>query len=585
MIMKNRFINIHFHAADKEEGQSDSIIDRPRMIQRGPGGVRGRKLDAEFNTDEAAARFYLSNILDRDPRPAMRGLTASDKPEMVPDMRMKKIQDSPLTKTRLVHFEQTQSSIPVFGSQVVVELNPKRELISIEGDLAEMEQVSPIPSVSQEQALKSIARLVGMELSELKVSEPGTLTYYHDEEKDAWHLAYYFKKVPAAPQGFLVAARSSKSRGHGGTSSPRRKFLLLDYLIDAHDGEVLLYYSAAPMLTRCKGIDESGTNHVFFGLLVDDTFEMNDTLRKIKTYDMKLADYEGDFPQIAVRNPRADYSDENRAAVSAHINAMRVMDFFRLVLARDGVDGKGMELISVVNCTSSDETPPEWHNAVWWNNRMWYGQARDENDVLRSHSRYLDIIAHELTHGVTEHTCDLMYWRQSGALNESFSDIFGVIINNWFTIGGENWNTDGANTDVSEWDWEIGKGWGEEGLPLRDLSDPTKTGDPDSMDGYLNILEDNGGVHSNSNIHNKAAYNLLTAVDEQGNRVFSSRDVAILYYSCLQRLNKTATFSKTLQTLIDVANTFYAGDPEEQKAKVGHIRKAYEKVGIKGPFE
>jgi bacillolysin len=221
-------------------------------------------------------------------------------------------------------------------------------------------------------------------------------------------------------------------------------------------------------------------------------------------------------------------------------------------------------LISCVNCISLDDGPgPEWKNAAWWRQRMWYGQVK-ENGKLRSFSRFLDVIAHELAHGITESTANLAYVRQSGALNESFSDIFGVIINNW------DWTkTDTTGGDVANWDWEIGKGLGGKRLPLRDMKNPTRTGDPDHMNKYVNTPADNGGVHTNSNIHNKAAYNVLTAKDAQGQRMFSPRQVAILYYYCLLRLD----------SLLNVAKTFFSGDAKLQE-KLDAISKAYADVGI-----
>jgi bacillolysin/neutral peptidase B len=261
------------------------------------------------------------------------------------------------------------------------------------------------------------------------------------------------------------------------------------------------------------------------------------------------------------------------AAVSAHVNATRVYNFYKGVLIRDGIDDKGMDLVSVVNCTYSlHEPPPQWHNAVWYDNRMWYGQFEDDNGNLHSYSRYLDIIAHELTHGVTEFTADLVYRNQSGALNESFSDIFGIIINNWYRIG--------PDSEVDQWNWEIGPDLGSEGLPLRDMSDPTRTGDPDHMDNYLNTFSDNGGVHTNSNIHNKAAHNVLMARDQNGERVFTTREVAVLYYLALCRLNSLAAFSDALEALVDVAKVYFAGDEEERDAKITAIKDAYQRVGI-----
>jgi Zn-dependent metalloprotease len=103
------------------------------------------------------------------------------------------------------------------------------------------------------------------------------------------------------------------------------------------------------------------------------------------------------------------------------------------------------------------------------------------------------------------------------------------------------------------------------------------------MDDYKEMWRDNGGVHINSNIHNKAAYNLLTMGDDFGNRVFTPREVALFYYLTLVRLGPLAGFSKTLQALVDVASTYYSGDPIEMADKVGAIKRAYEAVGILMP--
>lgn len=100
------------------------------------------------------------------------------------------------------------------------------------------------------------------------------------------------------------------------------------------------------------------------------------------------------------------------------------------------------------------------------------------------------------------------------------------------------------------------------------------------MDDYLNTVYDSGGVHTNSNIHNKAAYNVLVAKDAEGERVFPARDVAVLYYLTLVRLGSLATFSDTLETLIEVAKVYYAGDAKERDKKTKHIKKAYKSVGI-----
>jgi bacillolysin/neutral peptidase B len=470
--------------------------------------------------------------------------------------------------------------VPIFGSQVVVELDANRQLVSVDAELARIKDVSAIASITPEEALQKIAKLTGAELDADKLGlEAPRLMFFHDDKNNAWHLAWFVQKVPAAPRKFLQESVGTRERHHGLGRSPRELSPLLNYLVDAHNGKVLFYYSATPLLdvpTACKGVDELGALQRFYGRQVAAGFELTDPFRGIKTYDLKGKDIAAtaSFPKGAIRSKAADLQSSNTAAVSAHVNATKVYDFYKSVLMRDSIDGKGMVLESVVKCTyAADEAPPEWHNAVWYNNRMWYGQYRDGKGTFRSFSRYLDVIAHELTHGVTEHTADLVYHGQSGALNESFSDIFGIIISNW--------DPTRPNANALGWKWEIGAGLGANGLPLRDMSNPGRTGDPGHMKDYLETTKDSGGVHTNSNIHNKAAHSVLTAVDAAGKPVFEARDVAVLYYLCLSRLNSLADFSKTLETLVSVANTYYGGEPpavRDQKVKA--IRDAYKRVGI-----
>jgi Zn-dependent metalloprotease len=100
------------------------------------------------------------------------------------------------------------------------------------------------------------------------------------------------------------------------------------------------------------------------------------------------------------------------------------------------------------------------------------------------------------------------------------------------------------------------------------------------MKDYWTTSQDNGGVHTNSNIHNKAAYNLFTASDASGGYLFAPQEVATLYYLALTRLNRTADFAKALQSLLDIARTYYAGDTAELATKSGAIKNAYASVGI-----
>ncbi len=352
------FHQVRFHIQD-QKGKDPEEIAQPRVV-RGAGLTAPK---TEFNNDEAAARYYLGKVMDRDLRPVVRGITAESRPEIVPDMRLQKVQEQPLTGTRLVSFEQTHASIPIFGSRATVELDKKRGLVAVQARIAEVDQVPAVPSISQKQALASIAQLVGIKPGQLesKVTQPASLTFFYDSNNKSWHLAMLFEEVPFAPAQF--SKDQIGSIGHGLGRSPRDDFPVFDYLVDAHDGEVLFYYSKAPTVTvaRCSGIDELGVAQTFFGEKTQDGFELHDALRRLKTYDLRLADLTSSFPKGPIRNPDAKFTSSS--GVSAHVNAARVYDFYMSVLMRDGVDDKGMELVSVVNCTySADEAPPQWRN-------------------------------------------------------------------------------------------------------------------------------------------------------------------------------------------------------------------------------
>lgn len=568
--MADRFERLRFHVGDAE---------RPERSQ-GPRRFRGldettpTDSDLRFSNDEAAARFYLDKIMGQDERPRMRGLGKPERPERVPDLKFAKRSATPLN-TQLVSFDQTHESIPVFGSKAVVELTPDRQLISADAKLGYVHGVQPAPQVRPDEAMESIRRSTGTDFDVTLVQQP-QLNFFQDphepNEAKSWHLVWLFANVPAAPAG--VTPRE----GHGLAPSMRTGHPHYNYLVDAHDGSIVYNYSSTPTMAvpvKLVGFDEDDKRQELYGSQMDEGFVFRDPLHDLVSFDLLLGDLDSvQLPSDATNSTTADLATAHRAAVSAFVNAKRVQDFYKTVLGRDGIDDAGMELVSVVNCTyPRGQAPPEWKNAVWWDNKMWYGQIT-EGGRLVSLSRYLDVIAHELTHGVTANTSNLVYRDQSGALNESFSDIFGIIIKNYWEAR--------ARDDTAGWNWELGSGLGSNG-PLRDLHDPTRTGDPEHMDAYDPdpTDRDHGGVHTNSNIHNKAAYLVLTAKDAEGHLEFRVEDAAVLFYVTLVRLAPTADFTDAMQAMVDAAMTMYAGDPSTRDRKVEAIRQAYDAVGIK----
>lgn len=571
-----RFRSVHRHAKDADVAERLAATAPPME-----GGVLlGIEATAtaslQFEDDISAARHYLESLAE--PATIAGGLLSIEEaapatPKELRPTGVTELRDEP---NRLVFFDQRIEGLPVLGAKAIVELGAGRRFVAMNAQLTDDRPSLGPPTLEPEDAIERVAAKAAVEVGALADVPTPELTYYQDDDGE-WHLVYEVLHVQALPPEFREATR--RQAGHMLASSPAFDFMKLTYLVDAHSGEVVVYYSETAWIddpTKCKGIDELAASQDFYGFLTaTGAFELRDPVRNIRTFDNKFGNIkQSNFatPAGPVAHTSYDFATTNTAAVSAHVNATRVFDFFNGVLHRKGVDDAGMELVSVVNCTY-DQKPPNWTNAVWHEDRMWYGQVKNGSGKFESYSRYLDVIAHELSHGVTRKTAKLKYLHQSGALDESFSDIFGIVVKN---LNGPN------PKDVSKWDWEIGSGL-KDGGPLRDLSDPKRVDQPDHMDDYAAKpdADDFGGVHTNSGIPNKAAYNVFMAKDPVGDFLFEPEDVAFLYYRTLLHLTEFATFKQLLTTLLTVVKTLTAGHPQaEIDMKTQAVEQAYADVGI-----
>ncbi|MCL4396206.1 MAG: M4 family metallopeptidase, partial [Chloroflexi bacterium] len=204
-------------------------------------------------------------------------------------------------------------------------------------------------------------------------------------------------------------------------------------------------------------------------------------------------------------NPTCSGGDTT--AQGAHTNVGRTYDFYSTYFGRDSIDGAGMSLVSTVHYGSS------YDNAFWNGTQMVFGD-------YRTFSAATDVVGHELTHGVTQYTSGLYYWYQSGAIDESMSDIFGEFVDQVYGTGSSN-------------PWLMGQDV-QPGGAIRSMSNPPQYSQPDKMSSsyyYFGIF-DNGGVHVNDGIGNKAAY-LMTAGGSFNGRTVSAlglTKVAHIYY-------------------------------------------------------
>jgi Zn-dependent metalloprotease len=199
-------------------------------------------------------------------------------------------------------------------------------------------------------------------------------------------------------------------------------------------------------------------------------------------------------------------------------------DFYREVYGRNSVDNNGYNLNSYIHFGDG------WDNAQWDGTEMCYGDG--DGVDFNSFTIAIDVVGHELTHGVTQYTSDLQYNGQSGALNESFSDVQGIQIKQF-----------AEKQTVAKADWLIGVGLFKNGDALRSMKKPgsafPEDPQPADMDHYVETFEDNGGVHINSGIPNRAFYESCNAFDPNKH---SWETIGPAWYRAFTTLHQTASF-------------------------------------------
>ncbi|MEV6653810.1 M4 family metallopeptidase [Streptomyces sp. NPDC051219] len=271
-----------------------------------------------------------------------------------------------------------------------------------------------------------------------------------------------------------------------------------------------------------------------------------------------------DLPGRKVRG-EGDAPGRDATVNRAYNGLGATFDLFLKAYARDSIDGNGLPLVATVHY---DEN---YGNAFWDGEQMVFGDG--DGEIFLDFTLPVDVIGHELAHGVTQYTANLTYFGQPGALNESVSDVFGSLIKQ-YTL----------DQTAAEADWLIGAGLLAEsvsGVALRSMKAPGTAYDDDvlgkdpqpaTMDEYVRTGRDNGGVHINSGIPNHAFYLLAT---ELGGRAWER--AGQIWYDVLTggELPVDATFAEFARLTLAAAHTRY-GEGAEQEA----LRKAWSQVGV-----
>jgi bacillolysin len=406
----------------------------------------------------------------------------------------------------MVRYQQLYKRLPVIGGELIVNMDASGRMSSMNGEAKSGINLDPTPTLTatqaEQKAIETVAAFYKIGASQLAATAP-VLSIYAPELIG-----------PGGPGPQLVWRMEVVS----GLQQKIDEFVL----VNAKKGGIALHFTKV----------EHAKNR--------------------KTYDGSAVAVPSDLPGTLLCNESsgdACTSGADLDADTAHQYAGDTYDFYYNNFGRDSINDKGMTIVSTVHMPAFTIGCP---NAAWYSpkNQMLYCDGMPEGD---------DVVGHELTHGVTDRTSELLYWYQSGAINESMSDVFGEFID---LTNGRGASDIPGSLPPSGTRWELGEG-SVIGV-IRSMWTPNDHGQPNRMSDttyYAIGSGDNGGVHTNSGVGNHAAalmvdggnFNSVTVapLDADGNT--SIGKAAQIYYEVETHLLTSGS------DYLDLYNALYQG--------------------------
>lgn len=446
--------------------------------------------------------------------------------------------DTQSDKLGMKHYKNklVVDGIPVYGSEVVVHTTANGNVYGISGNVT-----SEVPyknwnkqfKLNSDKAIKIAENSLNIKGKNIEyTAKPKAEPYIYNKDGSwipVYHVTMQFlSPFPANMKVFVNASNGT--------------------IVDSKN---LVKTSA----TTGTGVGLYGTRNINLDL-INNQYYMRD-LTKNTTIETYTANYGSSLPGTVVNDAdnKFDFSSQFDA-VDVHYNSGAVYDFYKNNFNINSFDNRGTTIKSTVLYRDPRYPNEPFDNAFWNGSQMVYG---DCSGTYFDHiGSALDVVGHEFTHAITDRTANLEYEYQSGALNESFSDVFGYFI-------------EGENND-----WLMGEDCYTPNTPndaLRSLADPTLYGQPAHMDNYRNLPNtqqgDWGGVHINSGIPNKAFYLAATSIND------NSKLQQVYYRALTLYLTQYSQFIDAKNALVQAANDLYPGTTIAQK-----ISDAFAQVGI-----
>lgn len=472
-----------------------------------------------------------------------------------------------------VKMQQVFQGVKVYGSQVVLHFDKSKQIKSLNG----RNRPSPvlkntIPKLSVAQALKRVESDLGVVVSKGNSSKNNSFLPAFDYEEELLIYSIEGKDVLAR---HLTVFPNLMDRW--------------EYFIDAQTGNILNKYyhtctfyhdfnkeshahkSVANPPENGNGTDLNGVNRQLNTFSVNGAnYMVNTTKPMFNSAQSQMPDNPvGGIMTLDLRNePPVEESDifhvtsnsnnwNDPTAVSAHYNADVAFEYFRNTFNRNSINGQGGTIISIINVADPDDGGG-FDNAFWNGKAMFYGNGRD---AFQPFAGALDVGGHEMSHGVIQNTANLEYRYQSGAINESFADIFGAMIDrdDWLLaedIVNTQFFPSGAMRDMQNPN-NGATGLGQNGWQPKDMTE------------YYTGDQDNGGVHINSGIPNRAFYLVATDIGKD--------KAEQIYYRALETyLTVSSQFIDLRLAVIQSATDLHGDNSPEVNA----VRTAFDTVSI-----
>jgi thermolysin len=506
---------------------------------------------------------------------ALRGVSNADLRDLAPridrmrndgDLRVRITRDDLLLRGRShVRFDQFYKGVRVFGADVAEQLNGG-QVMSVFGNVYEDIAIDTSPAIEPDRAREIVAERAAVELGsrqpELVIlpREDGTYTL-------TWRLR---------------ATASNDVRM---------------YFVDARSGAIVYDYSnlqTQSAVGRAQGV--LGDTKKISVTSSGGRFIASDALRppSITTYDMqgnylRTLDFLNDFITLGASDIASD-SDNNwtdGAVDDAHVYAGWTYDYYFKRFSRRGLDNANRSMQVVTNPVRRADVLTLFNDFnLFYTNAFYagdgivvFGVGLPPGFTLGGQSwdflsGALDVVAHELSHGVTDYSSGLIYLNESGALNEAFSDIMGTSVEFFYQPPGS------GNLRA---DYLIGEDVVRPG-GIRSMSDPQSHGDPDHYSRRFTGTADNGGVHINCSIVTQTFYlaieggtNRTSGLSVQGIGASNREQMEKVYYRAFtQMLPANATFATARAATIQSARDLYGANSAAERA----VTQAWTAVGV-----